>query len=143
MLGLLDTDRGVSLVTYTLSSLAIYWGCKRSVAVSTIASYISRKLAELTVLNDPRTTASRVSSIRHDQTQGSGATPTSWRGRLIFGAGVILAVGLLGVSSQLIVHLTSQKLQNRLFAITAIAQVTFGIYRVSHPFQYEIDSLSV
>jgi hypothetical protein len=35
MLGLLDTDRAVSLVTYTLSSLAIYWGCKRSVAVST------------------------------------------------------------------------------------------------------------
>ena len=35
MLGILDTDRAVSLVTYTLSSLAIYWGCKRSVAVST------------------------------------------------------------------------------------------------------------
>ena len=34
MLGILDTDRAVSLVTYALSSLAIYWGCKRSVAVS-------------------------------------------------------------------------------------------------------------
>jgi hypothetical protein len=64
--------------------------------------------------------------------QGSGAIPASWRGRLIFGAGVILAVTLLGVLSYLIVYLTSQNLQNRLFAIAAIAQVTFGMYRVSH-----------
>jgi hypothetical protein len=51
---------------------------------------------------------------------------------MIFGACVIVGVGLLGVLSHLIVYLTSQKLQNRLFAITAIAQVTFGMYRVSH-----------
>jgi hypothetical protein len=41
-------------------------------------------------------------------------------------------VGLLGVLSHLIVYLASQKLQNRLFAIAAIAQVTFGMYSVSH-----------
>jgi hypothetical protein len=41
-------------------------------------------------------------------------------------------VTLLGVLSYLIVYLTSQNLQNRLFAIAAIAQVTFGMYRVSH-----------
>jgi hypothetical protein len=89
-------------------------------------------LARLTIQDDSRTASSRVNAIRHDQFQGSSATPTSWRGRFLFVASVIFAVGLLGVLSHLIVYLTSQKLQNRLFAITAMAQVTFGIYRVSH-----------
>jgi sulfite exporter TauE/SafE len=49
----------------------------------------------------------------------------------MFGAGVIVAMCLMGVLSQIIVYLTSRKLQNRLYAIAAIAQATFGMYRVS------------
>jgi len=79
-----------------------------------------------------------VSAVRRDQAQGSGAIPTSWSGKLIFGAGVIVAVGLLGVLSHLIVYLTSQKLQDRLFAIAVIAQVTFAMYRVSHRFNLKL-----
>lgn len=134
MSGILDTDRAVAVVTYALSSLAIYWGCKRSVAVSTNAPSISLELVKLTIQNDSRTASSQELPMRHDYMQGAPASLRSWGARCSFVAGVIIAMGLIGVFSHLVVYLTSREFPNWLFAIATVAQITHSMHEVSHRF---------
>jgi hypothetical protein len=131
MWSILDTDRAVNVVTYGLSTLAIYWGCKRSVAVSPISPLIPGKLAVLIIQSDSPIDPSRDHSIRHGSLQRS---PTPSESRCIFAVGVILAVGLVGVLSHLIVHLTSRGFQNWLSAIAAVGQITIAMSKVSPRF---------
>jgi hypothetical protein len=134
MWSIIDTDRAMNVVTYVLSTLAIYWGCKRSVAVSPISPLIPGKLAVLIIQSDSPIDSSRDHSVRHGSLQRSPTPSESRSSRCIFAVGVILAVGLIGVLAHLIVHLTSRGFQNWLSAIAAVGQITIAMSKVSPRF---------